>query len=402
MMINELLISQKFNSIVPNDANYADDIRITFDISSKDYSTVYDKKQDLMAILTITMCDREGLINMKTAPQKRTYRAMLLGARDLKKEKVDVHLRTEPDTKMTLQLIEEEVHKLRLKSINTIYRAMNMTSTIRHVSVGFGLKGLTLTPPDSDKTTFDQIVISPYKNFGEIFDFLQKKYGVYMCGIANYFTGSMLYVYAPYDINPKTKLNTIFYQADQGQYAGAPSHHSVVDGNYQIVIDSFSAVHDHTTAAAENHGTSHMFHQSAETIDGIIETDDRGNISYKKATSLAIKLKSNATLDQAAVHNRFVGSTDNMFEVASNLIKHQAVMVNMTWSNAIPFAFTPGQAVTHYSDEDGKIRKRTGIMEMAEYGLRKMFSNSSGVVMVCSAHLRVRLDPDGSLEQTTL
>lgn len=398
LMINEVVIEQKFHD--HEDAvggHYADVISATFDIASSDYAKLYDIQQDLKVIMTIQACDKNGLVKAKSPATKTTFKAMIMNARDLRKELTDVQYRTTPDTTMTVQLVEDPLYTLRLKPINVIYRAMTMSQVIRHIAASLSISKISLTAPDSDANTFDQIYIPPYKEFGNVFEFLQQRYGVYMCGLTHYYTSGVLYVYAPYDTNAKTTNSLALYQAEQGYHVGASSFHSVTStGDWQVVINEAPQMHDLSTASAENHGTSKMFLRAANTVDGIVSTTAAGLSEFADSSAVSINLKTANPLAGNTKNNQYTKTTDNVFAAASELVSHHATIAHCTWHNAVPLVITPGMAVSYFSDEAGKILKRTGICEAVTYGLTKSARTSAGVTMLCMAHLTVRLDPTGA------
>ena len=398
LLINELVIEQKFfDSSDEVGGAYADVITTTFDIASADYAKLYDIQQDLKVILTIQACDKNGLVVPKSPATKTAFKAMIMNARDLRKELTDVQYRTTPDTTMTVQLVEDALYTLRLKPINVIYRAMTMSQVIRHVAASLSITKISLIAPDSDSNTFDQVHIPPYKDFGNVFEFLQKRYGVYMCGCNHYYTSGVLYVYAPYDTSAKTTTSLSLYQAEQGYHAGASSFHALTaSGDWQIVTNEAPHMHDLSTASAENHGTSKMFLRSSNIVDGIVTTNSAGLSEFADSSAVSIGLKTSTPLSGTTKNNQYTKTTDNMFEAASELVAHHAIIAQCVWHNAIPFAINPGMAVSYFSDESGKILKRTGLCESVTYGLTQSARTSAGMTMLCVAHLTVRLDPTGS------
>ena len=149
------------------------------------------------------------------------------------------------------------------------------------------MTNLSLVAPDNVERN-DHIVIPPTRDFSNIFAWLQAKYGVYMCGINHYFTGGMLYVYAPFDTSPTTTNSITVLQAEQGMGSGSQTYSSISGNVLTIVTDSILHSHDNSVSASENRGTAVSFLRSSEIIDGIVSVTDP--VSYTHLTLPTILL----------------------------------------------------------------------------------------------------------------
>lgn len=384
--ITNMLISQRF------DRSFMDDIHLDFPIATADYAQMYDNMQNLMAFLTFQMLDKEGRVVINATPIKRSYRVSIVDARDVRRQFPDSDLRVTPDTKMTVRLIESQIYTIRQQAVVGTYRSTTMLGALYHAAQTFTISQAHIVTPDNTHT-YDHIVVPPAQKFGDFFPWLQAKYGVYACGISHYYTGGLLYVFAPFDTNPSSPWKASFYQADQGAYGAAASfYQSDTAGNIKIVINNLPQSKDLSQSGSENKGTASMFLRASKLVDGAVTVTDSG-ITFNQDLALAVRLNNSKLTNGDGVNNVYTKATDNIFANMSMIIEHQANLVTVNWPNALPFSLYPGEGVIYYSNENGATMKRTGIVEYVEYALSERERTSAGLIMACMGRIVLRLQP---------
>lgn len=393
LVIESLSIGQKFN------IQYADDITVGFNIASADYAQLFANSQNLMAILTIRFANSQGQVSLTATPVQKTYRAIIIDPRDISKEVTDAALRTELDTSIKIRLIEDAVYQARQQTLNMIYQTTTQSEAIRSIANAFGMTSLSLVTPDNVER-YDHIIIPPTRDFSNIFSWLQYKYGVYMCGINHYFTGGMLYVYAPFDTAPNTTNSITILQAEQGMGSGSQTYSSISGNVITIVTDSVLHSHDNSVSAAENRGTAVSFLRSSELIDGIVAVTDQSGAQFVSDPALTISLNNSRLAQSDTSRTRHAKMTDNPFSLASHLVEKQSLTTRVEWKMAIPFYLSPGEKVMYNSDENGTIRQRSGILENVVYEIGRVPRTSGTDLFACIATLTLRLDPVGTTTST--
>lgn len=393
LYIDALQIKQDFIN------TYTDDITIEFPIASADYATMYAHIQDLHVVLTLTFMDSLGRTDLLVTPMQQLYRAIIINPRDITKEVSDASRRTEIDTTMKVRLIEDAVYAARQQEVHAIYQTMTLDSVIRSLTHSFGMKTLDLITVDN-LHRYDHVIIPAMKSFANVFEWLHVKYGVYMCGCNHYFTKNKLYVYAPYDTTPSTTNTLTIYQAEQGMFQGSQIYHKTTGTNTELVTNSVLHAHDSSVAAGENHGTAASFLRASEIVDGVVTVDNTTGVQFVSDPALTISLNNTKLAQTDTNKTKYTKMTDNPFLIASNLIMHQCIMTRIEWNLAIPYTFTPGQQVSYNSDENGLVRKRSGILESISYNIGRMSRVSGKDLFACKAELLLRLDPIGTLTTT--
>lgn len=384
--------------------NYSDDITVQFMISAADYANMYDHLQDLHVVVSIAFHDANCTRLMKVQPIIVQYRAAIVDPKDLRKEMVDAHLRTEVDRSVKVRLIEDAIYTARSVPINTIYRSVTVTDAIHHASNAFGITGITMETADNIHV-YDHLLVPPMKKFSNFYSWLQHEYGVYLCGMVHYYTGGHLYVYAPFNMTPTTTTTLSVFQAEQGSVGGATCTSALSSTLIEVVTDTVHAVTDNTAYGAENVGTSMTFMRSSQLQDGVVEYDPVNGAKFKDDIVLTVGLAKTPTLTSGVDRPRYAATTDNVFALSSAMTEHQTTTVLVEWTTAIPFSLRPGLAVHYYSDQKGSLLKRLGILESINLIMIRIDRSAGGTsasqdIYKASAKLQIRLQPEGVITTT--
>lgn len=387
--VEQLKITQDFLH------GYGDKITVSFPIALVDYANLYDNYNKLTAQLIIKFLDRDGFpVNTKPLLIQKYY-PVIEGLVDPRKTTNDISVLTTVDGIISVTLVDPTLYTIRHQAIQGIFHKTSMAGLMSHIAEGYKISTTYITTPDNDHV-YDHVVIPPYKEFSDVFHSLQERYGIYMMGINNYYTRDKLYVYSPLDTNPKSPKVARILKADQGQYSGLPSFHKEFDKGISIVINNEPHSSDHSLIASEHHGTSVQFLRNAPAIDSMVHQDDNGIRTFNEDNVITVRLNEGRLGREETNKTIYAHQTDNMFAVASELVRHQYVEMDLQWNQAQPFSLEPGQAVMYYSDESGKVGKRTGQVQAVSY-LLKRGDRSSVNTYQSIAHVKCRLSPNEQL-----
>lgn len=375
--------------------NHSDEIDLTIAISPKDYALLQDQGQDLLCILTITYVTTGGNVVYTPKPIKKQYRVIINDAQDIRKAIPDIELYTHPTTEITVRLVEETIYKLRHTKINTLFQNVTVTQAIYAITEQFGIERLYLVPPDNTHV-YDHIDIPSLQGIGSIYLYLHSKCGLYAKGANSYITDGVLYIYPPFDTNPSYDKNISFYQVETGQFTGCAIFHKVENNNVSVVVNTQSQSYDLSITGAENVGTGFIFTRASRMTDGFTTIDNKTGAEFTDSPVLNISL-TGARTGIKNVNNLFhIKATDNPYPAMSEIISHQASLMEVTWMHADPFQLDPGHSVNYYYDNNKQMVKKTGILQHAIYMITPMEKVGPKDMFGCVASLILRLSPNES------
>lgn len=388
MMITSLTLDQLYSD------NYMDVLHIQFQIALADYAKLYDNAQNLFATLQIDTVDRFGKKVLSIAPIKKSYRAVVVDLIDVRRQFPDADARTVPDTPLKIHLIEPELYNIRQQKINAVYQTATLIDVIHHVTQAFNISTAYIVDPDNTHT-YDHVVLPPLQSFSDVFYYLHAKYGLYANGCNHYYTSGVMYLYPPFKTDPQFPYTATFYQANEGDYAGASCFHRISGKNIEIVLNNLPPTKDLSVHAAENIGTASMMLRASQLIDGMINVSQK-TIKFNQDNAVAIRLNQSRLADSQNVHSTYTKATDNPFVGMSLIASKQAQMLVAQWTHAIPFSLSPGQNVIYYSSQNGVTQKRTGIIEAVTYIIQQGERVGPDILMACMAQIYLRLAPQAT------
>ena len=342
--------------------DYCDEIILHLYLSGNEYALMYENMQDLYCVMLISYTNVTGVKNAKLQPVKKKYRAALVNPQDLRKVRTDIQHYKEVDMVVEIKLIEETVYEARSVQLNGIYTRTTLTDAIHHLALGFGFKNVTMEKA-SNIHIYDHIVIPPMKNLCDCFPYLQEEYGVYEKGLAYFVTHDDLFIYAPFNLTPKTDTHVNIYQAQPNYTLASDCTMKLQKNLIEIVTKDVEFGIDHSVYGAENEGTSYTFLRSSEVQDGVITYHPQRPIEFKKDVTLTIGLAEPRSLTKKVSRPKYATTTDNVFALASMVYEHQSTHVKVSVAHSLPFALRPGLLVNYYWDDSGKLKKKTGIIE---------------------------------------
>lgn len=385
IVIDDMSIDQRF------DDNYMDDITVSFHASPREYRLLNDHSQNLLATVRMVFLSRTGQsVDQRTPPFVRTYRAMLVDPMDMRETTVDAEKRVEYTMMVKMRLVEMSIYRIRQQKIHGIFRNTTLKDILGYTSRVFDITNVAIIPPDNTHT-YENFNIPPSKGFLEIFTYLQKHYGIYMNGITYYYTGETLYIYPPYDTDPKFPKTARIYRVEKGDYAGSSSFHRHVDDTItDIVTTGKNDSLDLSQIGAENDGTTHHFLRASQLIDGFASPANE-KISYENNRSLAVETRVRKNMVSTKKANRYTKAQDNLFDASSQLAAHQGRIANVLWAQAVPFLLKPGHRIAYVHEHDGTTNNRSGILDNAFFYIERSAQTANGYLFTCYASLTLRL-----------
>lgn len=373
--------------------NFADVIDMTMIISPKDYALLQDQGQDLLCVLTITYLDKNGIVVYTPPPIQKQYHVLINDPRDIRKVTSDIQLHTEPSQTITVRLVEPLIYNLRHTKINTVYQNVTVTQAIHAITQAFTISKLQMI--ESDNThRYDHIDISSYQGIDSIYGYLQSKCGIYPKGSTHYITDECLYIYPPFETAPEYDKTAIFYQVDSGRFSGNHIFHKLENNSVSIVVNSQPQSYDLSIAGSENIGTGFIFTRASRMTDGFTTIDSNKGVQFTENPALSVNLANSRTAVKDKNNLFHIKATDNPFPAMSQIVSHQASLMNVQWMNADPFQLDPGHAVAYYYDFNQKMVKKTGIVESAHYRISFMEKTNTKDRFGAVGDLVLRLSPN--------
>lgn len=390
IVVDYMIINQGFGT------NYMDDITVSFHASPREYRLLNDHDQDFLATVRMVFLSRTGqTVDQRTPPIVKTYRAMLIDPQNMREVTVDAEKRIEYTMTIDMRLVETSIYRIRQQKIHGIFQNTTLKNILNYTTRVFDITKTAIVTPDNTHT-YKHIIIPPAKGFLEIFTYLQEQYGVYMNSLRYYYTDGSLYIYPPYDTNPKFPEIARIYRVEKGDYAGSSSFHHRVDASLtDIVTTGETESLDLSQIGAENEGTTQHFLRASQLIDGFAKPASQ-DISYQPNTSLAVETRVRKNMMSSRKANRYTAAHDNIFNASSHLAQHQGRLTRVLWPQAVPFLLKPGHRIEYIHEFDGTIMHRSGILDNASFYIERSAQIAGGYLFTCYGSLTLRL----SIEDT--
>lgn len=375
---------------------FGDQLKVTFPIAMAEYAVLFEHYNNLTAVLTIKFLDANGMLVKGKPLLVKKYYPIFDNIKDPNKMMTDVLNRVTPTgNNLTVTLMEPALYHIRHMPIQALYHNTTMAGVMAHLAAAYQINDVYIQAPDNDHV-YTHLVIPPYREFKDVFHTLQERYGVYMFGINNYFTQDKLYLWPPLDTDPKAPYYANIYQADDGAFAGSPSYYRKEKDGISIVINNSPNAQDYSVVASEDHGAGAQFIRSSVQTDGVIHQDENGLLTYNGDNVINVRLNKNRLTRPDVANTRYVHQTDNLFEIAATLARRQYLGMVVRWPQARPWLLQPGTAVRYYSDERGKVGKRTGQVSKVLYEFKRG-DRSYVNTYTCLSYIQLRLDPHEQL-----
>ena len=376
IQINNLFIQQNFIK------KYTDEISLNVSLTAEQYLTMFDNSRNLKCMIEFRLRSKDNDFVENVPIITKTYIALF-------KDKSDVRKRIPKETmvpKSTLdqsvvqadqmfsdvefQLIEELPHTLRNVKMNFQARNVTVKDMILLICKICEIKTICLTEPDNT-TVYDNFIVPPTMTFDEAMNFLQDYYGVYDKGFQYYFTDDLLYIFPPFETDPKTPESAHLYYAGSNDH-GIEVFHAYDTADFiHIVLNSAVDSKDLADDAVENIGTSVLF-QSADRIIDFVSTigegkdpDDAtlglGKLDVKEInTGLHLCSKDDVGAVYNAYNPVFQFDYANRYKYRSVINSYRRNLISSNWNSAIPYTFKPGYKLYYHFDSEDPSRREQG------------------------------------------
>ena len=395
MFVNSMKITQAFT------VNYMDDIELTFDISPAEYITLVNNHQDLRVALKIVYVDPITYENVYIQkPKVYQFKAIIKNTEDLaikfhmhqlKAKDGDTEYEYQHATRLpiVLQLLDDIAYDLRHKHFHGIFSNTTLKSNIAYIASTFGIEQISLVEPDNTHT-YNHINIPPSKDFSCIFDYLQNIYGVYFKGLEYYFTNSTLYIYPPYETDPKSDSTIHIYNVAEGQYAGLPGYHYTDNQDMHILSNSKVQTKNLVELGIEDHGNSQLLIRNDTILDNY-RSVNKNKISINDNNTISCDINTSKSVLKDTLVSKY-NSPRNPYLYTSKMAKYNAKIILLGWVRSTFMDIKPGHRVIYHFDDDGKYKTKIGICEYAEYSIDKI-ARFNEFVYASNAALVLRVEP---------
>jgi len=396
--------------------SYADRISVKFECSPAEYMQLFQRQQELRAVLIIKYVDAQTeQYVFDPEPDLRKYIAFIKNPQDLYKtyatgqfqpteRSVPTEQHQAQRVPVELDLIEEPVYNLRHVKFTGLFGDASINSLLLYISkmvqelprsVSNGITAVHLVPADNTHT-YNNLQLSS-QDFASVFLYLQETYGVYMKGIEYYISNGVLYIYPPYENKPIIKDTIKIYNVAANRYVGLKSYHKRLDANtIEIVAAGKTETRDIAGEGAENIGTGITFTRASQLIDNYVTMTADGPVMGRNNT-VSLVNKVNRAMRRGANNSIHAQTTDNICLAASKLAMWNATVVSFAWPQAIPMSLIPGSHVLYNYDDNNVFRTKHGILESTIYTILPKTRTGLGTIYNCSAVVQCRIEPDENM-----
>lgn len=299
----------------------------------------------------------------------------------------------------TLTLISETMHTVRNIGINAILKDVTMNDVLHWICQQFKFENVEIIEPDNT-LSYEAVIIPPLQYIGEIFEFLQERYGLYSKGLGYYFTNDTMYIYPAYDVEFDTcpaEGTAHIVNIPEGEFGGLNLYHSVVDDDIVIGSNTKAQVKPLNSAGSENVATAYISVNSDQMLDQDVKIDSSGKVEKAKNVTV-VKLQNTAGNISSTMQNvKFSGQRTNVYAATSQLAQYNGTELMTGWVHAIPDLLKPGHHIIyHFDGQQGIYKTQEGKLVRVVY--RTTTSPSTNAMMpnlTFTAALQVFLSPDG-------
>jgi len=294
-----------------------------------------------------------------------------------------------------LQLLDVNEFRIRKRNINVIFQQVTIKDVILFVAHNLGFNKINYI--DKFNPSFYQNFHIPisYGKFDVIFNYLQKKYGIYDKGFNYFYYNDVLYIYPMYDFSFERKNESILhiYKVAPGTYNGMKSYHRYVDNDLYIVSNSDLINHKLSTTLLENIGTNVVFLNSRTLIDKFKKINSDGTVDIANDIVNLSTYTDNKIFDKSVTVD-YSNPSLNIYEQSSKIAERNTEIIMTEWAMARPFTTIPGNRIKFYYDQENGITMRNGLLENVEFQLKRIEQMTSVKedFFVCNAKMQIRLN----------
>lgn len=394
---NGLEIKQRFG------LSYTDEILMNITLPMADMLVILQNAQDLKLVLNFQQVyhTTTKIIDNKT-PIQLNYRVIISNADELLKQFTKNEIMVTKDTgrlesihgrlhELNLQLMDPDIYEIRHKQFNGLLKNVTIKDAIHYSANLLGIKNISMVEPDNTRV-YSSLSLPPMLDISNAFDFLQDRYGIYSKGLVYYYTDKIFYLYPEYETAPKTDTVVNIYNVPENSYMGARGYHYFDEGkNLHILCNHKAQAKNLAAQSVENKGNYKIALRTDMTLDHI-RTVQGDNGTFQKNNALSCGTTSNRGMVSDVKNARYETSSNNAFQMASDLVKMDCTLLFSGWSKALPNLIKPGTKVIYHYEDSEVYTTRTGLIEELDYSIRQQ-DRSAEYTYTCSAAFALRLDP---------
>lgn len=348
----------------PFDTDFSTNFYLEFMLSPHDGVLLAKYKDSLLATLTFTYCDSNGNEDLSRPPFQKQYRVMLAKAiLQMAAQIPEADKLTTPTYKVNVLLIDKSVYDMRLTKINAILPKCTVKDAIYYMAKSFGIQKIHMTEPDNTHV-YDHIPLLDCKGIDEAFGLLQKNYGVYLKGMSYYIKDGVLFIYPPFETNPKFSKTMSLYQMDKGRYSGLLSlHKKESNNNLSIVVTDDPKMVSLAQFGSENVGTGFQFNRASRSAGGLTTVDSNTGSQFTESSTVSLEIDDPDVVDKGKKNTVHIGITDNPYPKASQIASFKASIIQVFWKGSDPLIIDPDYFVRYNYDLNGTMVTATGQIE---------------------------------------
>ncbi|AFI55454.1 hypothetical protein TSMG0171 [Halocynthia phage JM-2012] len=329
-------------------SRYGDYMILAVSINRLEYDAlIYPNREDLTATLTVeSVHDKTGIAGGDKAVSR--YRVKLTDAVDDGLVYGDTTATSDSEKSqeikdVTIQLMDLNLEKLRLKDITGIIRDTKVLDLLNVVMSDRGEYSVDVYPPDKINN-ITQLVVGGQESIA-IADFPSwlQKYGggVYNHNIGFYCYNGWVYVYPLFkvDRDPKRR-KLVLCSVGPTQLMGIDNTYSVEPGKLSIISSGKVEMEDTTDKLTYNLGNGVKFNIPNFLRDGV--THDSG-VTTVTGSGLRTHGINNEVLNNVKSYKLI---TNNPFYEISRVNSNRGIRASFTWENANPSLIYPNMEVT--------------------------------------------------------
>lgn len=319
---------------------------------------------------------------------------------------------------LTVSLYNPDILKMKTYKTCGNFRNSTVANLIGYLATVFDVKTMNLIPPHNEEV-IENLLIEPMHYIMDIFDYLQKRYGIYRQGVSIYYTHNntdrgVLYVYPKYEYEPvfwKNKPIEIYYIGNGNMISGSDNYRiyspdseitykektTKVSGT-KIICNHTVSAHSASEIGADRIGTLSLMYNANRTVD-------RWRHIKVGTGNVAVPVHNLDLLDGMKVSADFTGFTtvqynprydvsyNNPYLISELLSAVNCDIVVLHCSGMRPWLIEPGQLINFvYSKSVNSMVKVPGICSSAIYSFIKTKSVKAGEnVFQCDATFTLKL-----------
>lgn len=282
-------------------------------------------------------------------------------------------LDNQPPKQVELQLVEECVYDLAMRSIGATYRDMTahevlmrvLNDTLSYMDAKDEKRILsvnTIGTPNTEKRK--QIPIRHGKKVGEVATLLQEKEGgVFSAGLGCYLQNQHWYVYPLYDTSHASKQNrsVTIYCVPGDRFDGSERTYRETENRLVILASGDAA--SLTTTANNNvqSGNGVRFLDARSLLNGFA-VNNGNRLLVDKASHLFEMAAKQITDGVNNIQWSGKGISSNPFVHYSALARMNGQIVTVQWRHGDAELLNPGDLVDFYAIAEGKINRYKGVL----------------------------------------